>query len=124
MGSVGALILFSILGSVICAKARVAGGAIVFALIALTLFVSTPAGQALPRGGGRVRVDRGRRGHAGADRPDHRAGRLGGGGMSTTTSTSDTGAGTDSASVDEPPRRGGADRAGDLPVPAGCRRRG
>ena len=48
MGSVGALILFSILGSVICAKARVAGGAIVFALIALTLFVSTPAGRALP----------------------------------------------------------------------------
>ena len=48
MGSVGALILFSILGSVICAKARVAGGAIVFALIALTLFVSTPAGHALP----------------------------------------------------------------------------
>ena len=48
MESVGALILFSILGSVICAKARVAGGAIVFALIALTLFVSTPAGSALP----------------------------------------------------------------------------
>ena len=48
MQSVGTLILFSILGAFICAKARVAGGAIVFALIALTLFVSTPAGQALP----------------------------------------------------------------------------
>ncbi len=48
MGSVGALILFSILGSVICAKARVAGGAIVFALIGLVLFVSTPAGSGLP----------------------------------------------------------------------------
>ena len=49
MQSVGALILFSILGAVICAKARVAGGAIVFSLIALVLFVSTPAGSGLPR---------------------------------------------------------------------------
>ena len=48
MQSVGALILFSILGAWICAKARVSGGAIVFALIALVLFVSTPAGRALP----------------------------------------------------------------------------
>jgi hypothetical protein len=48
MDSVGALILFSILGSVICAKARVAGGAVVFSLIGLVLFVSTPAGRALP----------------------------------------------------------------------------
>jgi hypothetical protein len=48
MNSVGALILFSVLGSVICAKARVPGGAVVFALIGLTLFVSTPAGRALP----------------------------------------------------------------------------
>jgi hypothetical protein len=48
MQSVGALILFAILGAVICAKARVAGGAIVFSLIALVLFVSTPAGSALP----------------------------------------------------------------------------
>ncbi len=46
--SVGALILFSILGAVICAKARVAGGAVVFALIGLVLFVSTPAGSGLP----------------------------------------------------------------------------
>ena len=48
MDSVGALILFSILGGVICAKARVAGGAVVFSLIGLVLFVSTPAGRALP----------------------------------------------------------------------------
>lgn len=48
MNSVGALILFSVLGSVICAKARVAGGAVVFALIGLLLFVATPAGRALP----------------------------------------------------------------------------
>ncbi len=46
--SVGALILFAVLGAVICAKARVAGGAVVFALIALVLFVSTPTGRALP----------------------------------------------------------------------------
>lgn len=48
MDSVGALILFSVLGAVICAKARVAGGAVVFALIGLVLFVSTPTGRALP----------------------------------------------------------------------------
>lgn len=48
MQSVGVLILFSILGAVICAKARVAGGAIVYSLIALALFVSTPAGSWLP----------------------------------------------------------------------------
>jgi hypothetical protein len=48
MHSVGALILFCALGSAICAKARVAGGAVVFALIGLVLFVSTPAGHALP----------------------------------------------------------------------------
>src|SRR4051812_20613520 len=35
MESVGALILFAVLGAVICAKARVAGGAVVFSLIAL-----------------------------------------------------------------------------------------
>ncbi len=48
MNSVGALILFSVLGAVICATARVAGGAVVFSLIGLVLFVSTPAGRALP----------------------------------------------------------------------------
>jgi hypothetical protein len=48
MHSVGALIVFCALGAVICAKARVAGGAVVFALIGVVLFVSTPAGRALP----------------------------------------------------------------------------
>jgi hypothetical protein len=48
MHSVGVLILFCVLGAVICAKARVAGGAVVFTLIAKVLFVSTPAGHALP----------------------------------------------------------------------------
>ncbi len=49
MQSVGALILFAILGAFICAKARVPAGAVVFSLIALVLFVSTPAGSALPQ---------------------------------------------------------------------------
>ena len=49
MHSVGVLILFAILGAVICAKARVPAGAVVFSLIALVLFVSTPAGSGLPR---------------------------------------------------------------------------
>jgi hypothetical protein len=48
MSSVGLLIVFSIVGAVICAKARVASGAVVFSLVALVLFVSTPAGQGLP----------------------------------------------------------------------------
>ena len=48
MPSVGVLIFFSIIGAVICAKARVAGGAILFSLVALVLFVSTPAGAGLP----------------------------------------------------------------------------
>jgi len=48
MHSVGVLILFCVLGAVICAKARVAGGAVVFTLIATVLFVSTPAGRAVP----------------------------------------------------------------------------
>jgi hypothetical protein len=48
MSSVGVLILFAIVGAVICAKARVAAGAVVFSLVALVLFVATPAGQGLP----------------------------------------------------------------------------
>lgn len=48
MPSVGVLIFFAIVGAVICARARVAGGAVVFALIAVVLFVTTPAGQGLP----------------------------------------------------------------------------
>jgi hypothetical protein len=42
------LIFFAIIGAVICARARVAGGAVVFALIAFTLFVTTPIGSGLP----------------------------------------------------------------------------
>ncbi|MCW2900389.1 MAG: hypothetical protein JWO67_2654 [Streptosporangiaceae bacterium] len=48
MVSVGVLIFFAIVGAVICAKARVAAGAVVFALVALVLFISTPAGIGLP----------------------------------------------------------------------------
>lgn len=48
MESTGLLIVFTILGAVICAKARVAGGAVVFSLLALVLFISTPAGSGLP----------------------------------------------------------------------------
>ncbi|MEJ3652045.1 hypothetical protein WEH80_03410 [Actinomycetes bacterium KLBMP 9759] len=46
--SVGVLIFFAILGAFICAKARVAGGAVVFSLIALVLFIGTPVGAGLP----------------------------------------------------------------------------
>lgn len=48
MPNVGVLIFFAIVGAVICAKARVPGGAVVFALVALVLFVGTPAGAGLP----------------------------------------------------------------------------
>ena len=48
MGGVGALIFFAIVGAAICAKARVPGGAVVFALIGLVLFIGTPAGSGLP----------------------------------------------------------------------------
>lgn len=48
MESIGLLIVFAILGAVICARARVAGGAVVFSLLALVLFISTPAGSGLP----------------------------------------------------------------------------
>ena len=48
MSAVGLLIAFAILGAFICAKTRTAGGAIVFALLALVLFIGTPAGQGLP----------------------------------------------------------------------------
>lgn len=48
MESVGLLILFAILGAFICAKTRSASGAVVFSLIAVVLFISTPVGQAVP----------------------------------------------------------------------------
>ena len=48
MGTVGVLIAFAVLGAFICAKTRSAGGAIAFSLIALVLFIGTPAGAGLP----------------------------------------------------------------------------
>jgi hypothetical protein len=54
MSGIGLLILFAVLGAFICAKTRSAAGAVVFALIALVLFVGTPVGQAVPGVVGRV----------------------------------------------------------------------
>lgn len=48
MRSVGLLILFAVLGAVICVKTRSAAGAVVFSLIAVVLFVATPVGQGVP----------------------------------------------------------------------------
>lgn len=48
MASVGVLILFALVGSFICAKARSAAGAVVFAATAIVLFIATPVGQGLP----------------------------------------------------------------------------
>lgn len=48
MPNVGVLILFSILGAMICARARVASGAVVFGVLAVVLFVATPVGAGLP----------------------------------------------------------------------------
>lgn len=48
MPGAGILIFFAVVGAVICAKARVPGGAVAFALIALVLFIGTPAGAGLP----------------------------------------------------------------------------
>jgi len=48
MNTIGVLIAFAALGAFICAKSRSAAGAVVFSLIALGLFVSTPAGAGLP----------------------------------------------------------------------------
>ncbi|GAA1392068.1 hypothetical protein GCM10009613_35840 [Pseudonocardia kongjuensis] len=48
MGSVGLLILFAIVGALICAKARSAGGAAAFTGLAIVLFIATPLGQGIP----------------------------------------------------------------------------
>lgn len=45
---IGVLIVFAMLGAVICAKSRSAGGAVVFAGVALALFIATPVGAGLP----------------------------------------------------------------------------
>ncbi len=48
MPSPGVLIFVVIVGAVICARARVAGGAVLFGVAAVVLFVATPAGAGLP----------------------------------------------------------------------------
>ena len=48
MEGIGVLILGSVLGAVLCARSRSAGGAAVFTLIAAALFLSTPAGADVP----------------------------------------------------------------------------
>lgn len=48
MTNVGVLIFFAVVGAFICAKARVPAGAVVFSLVAIVLFIGTPAGAGLP----------------------------------------------------------------------------
>lgn len=48
MPNVGVLIFFAIVASFICARVRVAGGAVIFAAVAVLLFVTTPLGAGLP----------------------------------------------------------------------------
>lgn len=48
MEAVGVLIFFAVGGVVVCAKSRMPGGAVLFALVAVVLFVATPAGAGLP----------------------------------------------------------------------------
>ncbi|MGH3614104.1 MAG: hypothetical protein ACRDRK_16230 [Pseudonocardia sp.] len=48
MGNVGFLILFSFLAMAVFAKARVATGAVLFGVIGVVLFITTPMGAGLP----------------------------------------------------------------------------
>lgn len=48
MNGIGVLIVFALLGAVICAKSRSAGGAVLFGALALAMFVATPVGDGLP----------------------------------------------------------------------------
>jgi hypothetical protein len=48
VSTAGVLIFFALVASFICARVRVAGGAVVFAVIATLLFVGTPVGGGLP----------------------------------------------------------------------------
>ncbi|WP_379616191.1 hypothetical protein [Pseudonocardia sp. GCM10023141] len=42
------MIFFALVAAFICAKVRVVAGAVVFTVVALVLFVGTPAGNGLP----------------------------------------------------------------------------
>lgn len=48
MPSPGVLIFFAIVGAVVCGRARVPGGAVLFGVLAVVMFVATPAGAGLP----------------------------------------------------------------------------
>ena len=48
MPNAGVLIFFAVIGSAICTRSRFAGGAVLFAAIAVVLFISTPVGSGLP----------------------------------------------------------------------------
>lgn len=48
MTGLGGLILFSAVAAYVCAKSNAAGGAVVFSLIGVCLFLSTPAGGWVP----------------------------------------------------------------------------
>jgi hypothetical protein len=48
VSTAGVLIFFALVASFICARVRVAGGAVVFAVVATLLFVDTPVGAGLP----------------------------------------------------------------------------
>ena len=54
MSSIGVLIFFAIIGAIICARSRSAGGAILFGVIAVVMFISTPMGSGLPGAVGSV----------------------------------------------------------------------
>ncbi|KAA1019035.1 hypothetical protein FVA95_23530 [Pseudonocardia sp. EV170527-09] len=48
MGGVGVVLLVLVAGAVICAKARSAGGAALFSVVAAVVFIATPVGQGVP----------------------------------------------------------------------------
>lgn len=48
MSNLGVLVFFSVVAAYVCAKARVAGGAVGFSLVAALLVLSTPVGAGVP----------------------------------------------------------------------------
>ncbi len=48
MSVIAALIVFSTIGAVLCAKSRAAGPALFFGVTAVVLFCTTPLGSGLP----------------------------------------------------------------------------
>ena len=48
MDGLGILFIGAVLGTVLCVKCKSASGAVVFALVAATLFVAAPVGEGVP----------------------------------------------------------------------------